>query len=129
MALKRRYTKQRQIILDLLKHRCDHPTADDIFSEARRYAPNISLGTVYRNLEVLRQEGFVRVITVPGQSRRYDGNTTNHHHIRCSVCGAVEDLPAHALPEITSINVPGFKVSGWKLEIEGVCSRCRSTNP
>jgi len=124
----RRQSKQKTTIIEILKNRQDHPTADMIFSEARSHIPHISMGTVYRNLEILRSEGQVRIVSAPGQPRRFDGNTRHHYHIHCTVCGHIEDLPAHLLPNMASLTVPGYDVIRCVIELEGICPRCRSRN-
>ena len=69
-------------------------TADEVYSRVRRRLPNISLGTVYRNLDVLSQAGFVRKLCLGGGQRRYDGRLGRHYHVRCAGCGVISDIPA-----------------------------------
>src|SRR5262249_59374589 len=71
----------------------DHPTADWVYRQARRRLPRISLGTVYRNLKRLAEEGLIREIHAGGHPARFDGNTGRHYHIRCLGCGRVNDPP------------------------------------
>jgi len=95
-------TSQRRAVLDVLRARRWHPTADEVFAEVRRRMPRISLGTVYRSLELLSRERLVSVIEVPGGPRRYDGVTEEHMHARCLRCGAVGDVklgPEESLSE------------------------------
>lgn len=124
---KTRNTRQRGVILDILKESCDHPTAETIYREARRVLPNISLGTVYRNLNFLRDQGTVREIQpCEGGSSRFDGTDAPHAHFHCVHCSALLDIP---LP-------PGFDrlrfeeeerisaVSLVDLHVIGSCSGC-----
>ena len=91
---KTRNTRQRGVILDILRESCDHPTAETIYREARRVLPNISLGTVYRNLNFLRDQGTVREIRPnEGGSSRFDGAETPHAHFHCVRCSALLDIP------------------------------------
>lgn len=122
--MRRRQTKQRSMILDELRARTDHPTADDLYADLRKEMPTISLGTVYRNLDVLSAEGLIRVISTPGQPRRFDGNVGPHDHVRCVVCGKFFDLPTGYLPGTENIKIPGFTVTRCSIEVEGVCWQC-----
>jgi len=84
-----RLTNQRRIILEELKSVTTHPTADEIYGMVRQKMPRISLGTVYRNLEVLSSLGLVRKLENAAGQKRFDGDVSPHHHIRCEVCGKV----------------------------------------
>jgi Fur family transcriptional regulator, ferric uptake regulator len=87
-----RMTRQRQVILEQLREVCSHPTADEVYGMVRRRLPRISLGTVYRNLEMLVKAGLIRRLDMAGRQRRYDGNVEHHYHVRCSRCGCVGDV-------------------------------------
>lgn len=119
----RRLTRQRRTILEVLRRRMDHPTAEQLFQELRQTLPHISLGTVYRNLDVLQTTGLIRV--VPGEPRRFDGNQVPHDHFRCSQCGALLDLPSGFIPEPAPV-LPGFTVQARVAELVGICDRCNS---
>ena len=91
---KTRNTRQRGIILDILRESHEHPTAEMVYREARRVLPNISLGTVYRNLNFLRDQGAVREIRPSeGGSSRFDGMGTPHAHFHCVHCSTLLDIP------------------------------------
>ena len=94
----------------------------------RPLLPRISLGTVYRNLDVLTRQGLVRVIEFPGRPRRYDVVTESHYHIVCVRCGNVEDIHLDALPNLGRMvqRSGSFRVLATRLEFEGVCSRCQA---
>ncbi|MBK8167523.1 MAG: transcriptional repressor [bacterium] len=102
----------------------EHLTAAEIFDRVRRTLPRISLGTVYRNLEVLVSEG--RVVKLPGSEpgARYDGAPAPHDHIRCRRCGNVSDVPSQALPVPEQVP-PGFLIESRRLEYVGLCADCR----
>lgn len=89
----RKHSQQRDAILAYLKASRDHPTADMIYTAIRREYPNISLGTVYRNLVQLEEMGEIQKITMRDQPDRYDGNVTSHYHFICRECGRIYDLP------------------------------------
>ena len=124
---KRRNTTQRTVILEELCATVNHPTAADLFDQVRRRLPRISLGTVYRNLEVLHKEGMVRKLEFGGAEARFDGTTEPHHHIRCRVCGCLQDLPPLPPGEepVQLQDQAGFRVEGFHLEYFGVCPGCR----
>lgn len=125
-----RNTRQRQVILDEVKRSKSHPTADEIYERVRTRLPRISLGTVYRNLDVLAANGEI-VKLAPGRTQmRFDGNLTDHYHMTCVHCGRVEDLPlvpsdnpVDILDQMTS-HLTRYGVFGHKLEFVGVCPDC-----
>jgi len=120
-------TKQRQIILDVLKNTRWHPTADEVFQRIRCQLPKISLGTVYRNLDVLLRLAMIsKLMGHDGQSR-YDGTVSKHYHVHCIRCGRVDDateVPSLDLDE-KNLNICGYKIHEHKLEFFGVCPDCR----
>ncbi len=123
----RRGSKQREVILKILQNTYIHPTADWIYEQARKVIPNISLGTVYRNLNLLRDEGLIREVTIHGSSSaRYDANLEPHHHFICLKCNSVYDLPIQDknLNLETSLIGKNFKVKFIKLDIFGICDKC-----
>ena len=94
-------SKQRDLVLQLLRGTCCHPTADSIFEQARHIMPNISLGTVYRNLKLLTEEGKIQELRIGRGVSRYDGDLRDHYHVRCIECGKVDDVP-HISPRASS---------------------------
>ena len=121
-----RMTRQRALILEELRKLSSHPTADELYNIVRERLPRISLGTVYRNLDFLVASGQILEIDVPGSTRRFDGNTHPHQHVRCVRCGCVADVfPAYPLPDIEGMNVAGFCVTSARLEFDGICEACR----
>lgn len=122
-----RMTRQRSELLKELKASKMHPTADELFHSLRGRLPKISLATVYRNLERLEAEGLIRVVNVPGQPRRYDGDLSSHYHIRCVICGKVDDVMFDSVPDLGKVAVQSgnYRMLGMRLEFEGVCEECR----
>lgn len=124
---KSRNTRQRAVILDILQKSGSHPTAEAIYQEARKILPNISLGTVYRNLNFLREQGLAREIRTNSESSsRFEGKCHPHAHFHCTECQAVLDLP---LPpclddlqwkEETDI----CSVNSLDLHVTGACRQC-----
>ena len=120
-----RVTRQRTIILEELRKVVTHPTADEIYTMVRRRLPRISLGTVYRNLDLLTEQGVILKIESAGNSKRFDGNTSPHQHARCQKCGRMADLMLPVpLPDTRHIVVPGFTITSARLEFDGLCDVC-----
>lgn len=121
-----RMTVQRQIILDELRTMRTHPTADELYARVRIRLPRISLGTVYRNLELLAAQGKIRKLDGAGPQRRFDFNPESHHHVRCVECGAVDDATMDSplcmddFPETAG----GYKILAVRIEWLGLCPRC-----
>lgn len=121
-----RLTNQRKIIMEQLQSVTSHPTADEIYGMVREKMPRISLGTVYRNLEVLSSLGLVRKLENAAGQKRFDGDMSPHHHIRCEVCGRVGDI--FDAPDIGGIEAgvtTDFEITGVSLEFSGICPECR----
>lgn len=121
-----RMTRSRKAILEVLSATRCHPTADEVYELVRERMPRVSLGTVYRNLDVLAREGMIRTLATAGEQRRYDGITEHHHHIQCRVCGRVDDVdfrPAESL-ESGVRDRRGYDVRGYRLCFVGVCEEC-----
>ncbi len=122
----RRMTKQRQVILESLQQVKTHPTADELYALVREALPKVSLGTVYRNLDVLVRDGQIRKLETPGGQCRYDADLSNHYHVRCQGCGGVGDvdvspLPRLALPEKRDTN---YTITEYRIEFIGWCPSC-----
>lgn len=125
---KLRMTTQRQVIMEVLKSVKSHPTAGELCSMVRRRLPRISLGTVYRNLDILSRAGMLQKIDVAGHEMRFDGNTLNHYHLRCIECGRVFDVHMDLLAGIEDqvARESGFQVLGHRLEFVGRCGACQA---
>lgn len=122
-----RNTRQRQVVLEELKKLSSHPTAAELYEITRVRMPKISLGTVYRNLELLAQNGVIQKLEIGGAEVRFDGNPERHYHVRCIHCGRVDDV--HDLPEdfvqgeVQSL--AGYDIVGFRLNFLGVCPDCQ----
>lgn len=126
---RRRHSRQRQAVYETVRSAHCHPTADDVFEAVRESVPRISLGTVYRNLEILAEDGAIQRIDVAGGQRRYDRTTGNHCHIRCERCGRVEDIEgADWILKMDSADLhTDFDVTGIQVSFNGLCPQCRET--
>jgi Fur family transcriptional regulator, ferric uptake regulator len=122
---KRRMTSQRRIILEELRKTKAHPTADELYTVARKRLPKISLGTVYRNLEQLAESGEILKLEMCGCQKRFDGSTHEHFHARCQVCGRVIDVDAE-IPhtDLDRFKADDFEISGLYMELIGTCASC-----
>ena len=123
----RRETKQREAILNVLRGADSHPTADWVYDEVRKLIPNISKGTVYRNLKILRDIGEISELNLSGTVSRYEGKPENHYHFRCEKCGQVFDLDEPVNNELDErvAKRTGFTVSYHQLEFRGLCKDCQ----
>ncbi len=122
-----RETKQRRIILEELKKHMDHPGADELYHEVRKVLPRISLGTVYRNLDLLSECGVIRKLEYGSGQKRFDPNPQPHCHFRCVKCGSVKDLPFEIEVPEPDKNHPWLKtrkILGANLEYYGLCTEC-----
>ena len=121
-----RETQQRRVVYEAVKTTRIHPTADWIFEQVRTTMPKISLGTVYRNLTVLKQEGMVREIFGTDRRARYEANTVPHAHFICTECAEIRDVDG--MPEIswrTLKDLVGCEVLEQRMEFIGVCAACQ----
>jgi len=125
-----RITKQRQVILEELRKLNTHPSADEIYKVVRRHLPRISLGTVYRNLEVLSELGKIQKLELSGSLKRFDWNTKKHYHIRCVHCNRVDDAPIAPLNQLENdlYEATVFEIIGHNLEFIGLCPECSKKN-
>ena len=127
-----RMTRQRKVILEELRKVNTHPSADEVYELVRKRLPRISLGTVYRNLEILSERGDIQKLELGCTLKRFDGVAENHYHIRCIDCGRVVDAPDGCGIEINHQlkNATNYKIIGHKLEFIGICPAClNSTEP
>ena len=125
-----RHSKQREIILEELRKLPTHPSAATLYEVVRQRLPKISLGTVYRNLDLLARAGLVQKLNNGTQEARYDGVMDHHHHVCCVQCGRVDDVHDD-LAEVFDCNrktLEGYEVLGHQLQFLGICPDCKATN-
>lgn len=125
-----RMTRQRQIILEELRKVDTHPSADEVYETVRKRLPRISLGTVYRNLEILSELGEIQKLELGGDLKRFDRNSNKHYHIRCMNCGRVDDAPIAPLNQVEDelYGATVYTIIGHRLEFEGLCPQCSKTS-
>jgi Fur family ferric uptake transcriptional regulator len=98
-----------------------------LYHRVRKHLPKISLGTVYRNLELLSQNESIRKIQMSGSEARFDGETRPHHHARCIECGAIDDLFGVSEDVVRSHHesLDNYDIRGYRIEFYGLCPNCR----
>lgn len=122
------YSKQREEILKVVDKNRIHPTAEDVYQLVKKDNPKVSLSTVYRNLNLLAEEGKVLRISMPNGSDRYDGDLKMHHHVVCEKCGKVFDMK-YDIGDIEKVvkKQTNVEVSNYQLTIKGICEGCRKS--
>jgi len=124
----RRNTRQLSVVLEAVRSSgVEHPSADRVFARVRKVLPRISLGTVYRNLQRLAEEGQIGVTYLEGRVARYDPMTSTHDHFVCAACGRIEDLsPSRPVAGLRAARRAGHVVTAHAYVLTGHCRRCRT---
>jgi len=117
-----RNTRQRTCILEFINNAYTHPTANDVYNEVRKEIPNISLGTVYRLLNKLGEEGSIRRIKMPDNIDRFDNNDNFHAHFLCQKCNRVFDLDNF---NDFVFNINNHIVMDYEINLKGICQDCK----
>ena len=122
-----RITPQRYGILEYLIEHDSHPTADEIYKALSDRFPSMSVATVYNNLRLFTEIGFVKEMRFGDASSRFDFATTEHYHAVCENCSKVEDVYYPGLEDVESVtaDLTGFKITHHRLEIYGLCMDCQ----
>ena len=123
-----KYSRQRELIREAVERSPHHPTADSVYQEVRKKEPNISLATVYRNLNQLADNGIIRRVAVPGEPEHFDHTMAYHEHMICTQCGCVVDIwPEKPLYEqFEALSETG--ITGYDLILHGLCRACADRN-
>ena len=124
-----KYSKQRESIKNFLVTRYDHPTAETVYLNIRREFPNISLGTVYRSLNLLAEIGEIQKLSPGIGPDRFDGNPAPHYHFICRHCGCVMDLTVSGLDHINILAGQDFdgEIEGHITYFYGACPSCKAS--
>ncbi len=117
-------TRQRRLILDLMRQSPRHMTADEIFAKAREEMPSIARGTVYRNLKLMEQAKEIARLEMPGGPDRFDKTSNPHGHLYCDGCGELQDIPVVGLVREIEDAI-GTEVRSYQLTIHYLCPECR----
>lgn len=122
-----KYSRQRESIKEFLMNRTDHPTADVVYENVKLIYPNISLGTVYRNLSLLADIGEIKKLSSFGSADRFDARTEPHCHFMCTKCGKVTDINDQGTNQFlkkTAEAFSGGQISDCNVRFFGTCSEC-----
>ena len=124
-----RESAQRKAILENLSQRYDHPPAAHIYSDLRKKIPNLSLGTVYRNLEILEQQGRIRSLRMDPKESRFDAQLKPHAHFACRQCGSIEDIPLTngCCHFSQTLEKRGYRVEKRNIDLVGICQSCNQS--
>ena len=123
-----KHFRKRDAILSCLRATTSHPSADWIYENVKKEIPNISLGTVYRNLSLFKDQGLISSLGTVKGVERFDGNTAPHVHFICTGCGKIVDLPELSVPEAlnnAAALASGGRVNSCQLNFTGLCGDCK----
>ncbi|MEG2413387.1 MAG: transcriptional repressor [Clostridia bacterium] len=125
--MKTNFSSRRQAVIDVLKSTKEHPSAESVYDECKKVIPSISLGTVYRNLALLEEQGdIIKVATVNGKDR-YDADLSPHNHIVCRSCGKVSDASlSDALKSVLDKEEKVNHYTGYNITFFANCENCRN---
>ena len=120
-------SKQRNAIKEYLDSTYEHPTADTVYMHVKEIFPNISLATVYRNLNLLADLGEITKITTPDGGDRFDAKTNPHYHLYCKKCGRIVDLPIPVMDSIDEVAANGYdgEIDSHTIIFYGTCADCK----
>jgi Fur family peroxide stress response transcriptional regulator len=123
-------TTQRIAICRFALHSRDHPTAQRVYDEVRRVHPTVSLATVYKTLQILKEHGLVQELDLPESQARFDSYVGPHINLVCMRCGNIQDFDDSAAREMVErvAAKAEFTRTGQRLDIYGVCKTCRHRN-
>lgn len=126
MGRGKKYSRKREAVLEKIRGTVSHPTADWVYEEVRKDIPDISLGTVYRNLAVFKDEGLIISVGVVDGRERFDANTREHAHFICLGCGSVLDIEADIEAGLNErvAQANGLDIRFRQLSFYGKCGRC-----
>jgi len=121
-------SRQRDMILAAVRENKVHPTADEIYTVLKPKNPSLSLATVYRNLNQLSQNGFLRKISVPGGPDHFDDTLSEHYHLICEQCGRMSDIPKAYVPDFNKdvAQETGCEIKRSSIVFYGVCRQCNA---
>jgi Fe2+ or Zn2+ uptake regulation protein len=125
---KYRQTKQRKVILEELRKTKTHPTAEELFFLVKKHIPNISLGTIYRNLDFLKKQKQILELSLEKNFNHYDGNIQKHYHFYCKKCKKIFDiyqLKIFKNLENMLLKKHNFYIEDYTLNFYGYCANCK----
>ena len=122
-----KFSKQREIILNEVMNSHLHPTADSIYTSLKKDNPGLSLGTVYRNLSQLTENGYISKLSIPNQSDRYDKNIKPHAHLICERCNNIYDIESETISKFINdlSNEQNLSILNYDIVLQGICKNCK----
>ena len=126
-----KHFRKRDAILSCLRQTTEHPSADWVYAKLKPEIPDLSLGTVYRNLALFKEQGTIISLGAVNGVERFDGNTVPHVHYICTGCGKVLDLAEIHVPEelnASAAMASGGRVDSCQLTFTGLCKNCLNKN-
>lgn len=123
-----KYSRQRELIYNAVVEHRVHPTAENVYNFLKKDNPQLSLGTVYRNLQQLSEKGDINRLSIPDQPDRFDGITEPHYHGVCVNCGSIHDIEMNDFPDLNKIagEKTGMDILGHKIVFEIICPMCKN---
>lgn len=125
--INRRNTIQKDLVQNAVCEMRRHVTANEVYEFVKRAQPSIGKGTVYRNLDILVEDGAIRKVEVPDGPNRFDFTLKNHYHVRCVQCGDVSDVDMDEIPDLQGRihDTHGIEFLDYDILFKGVCPKCR----
>ena len=123
-----KFSKQRELILNYILNSHEHLTADTIYADLKKDNPELSLGTVYRNLTKLTEIGAIKKVSLPNQVDKFDKNLDPHAHFICDECGSITDINIPGMDEFLDkvSDEDGISIRKYDLTLNGTCKKCKS---
>lgn len=120
-----KFSRQRELIISEVLNSDEHLTADAIYERLKKENPNLSLGTVYRNLTQLSDKGMIGKVNIPGDPVRFDRNLSKHSHLVCESCGKIIDIDENLIDfNFSKLEQEGIRVVGADILLKGICADC-----
>ncbi len=128
--IKTKRSKQKEVILEVLKNTKAHPDADSIYAEVRKEIPKISLATVYRNLAKMVDDGVIQKLDVDSVTVHYDADMSVHYHMVCRGCGKIDDIPSGDFVEYVERIQKEYdgEILAHSVVFYGFCKQCKENN-
>ncbi len=125
--MERRNTIQRECVLNAVRTLRNHATAEDVYTLVTKEHPSIGKGTVYRNLNILVQEGEITKVEVPGGPDRFDHTLGEHYHVKCVKCNGISDVEIDEIPDLNTCisDTHGIRLLGYDILFKGICPACQ----
>lgn len=123
-----KFSKQRELILNYILNSHEHLTADTIYADLKKDNPELSLGTVYRNLTKLTEIGAIKKVSLPNQVDKFDKNLDPHAHFICNECGSITDINIPGIDEFLDkvSKDDGISIRKYDLTLNGTCKKCKN---